>query len=235
MAAECAGDVVVKALLFGASGGLAAALGRRMFTEGWRVDLVTRAPRRQSVELSFAASLASGQAHLFICQDRYSEFEVSENYDVIFFSQALFAPSPLIDMRAFTIGEEIEVGLTEPIRLTRQILARFSAKSGVRRDFCYIGSTSAYEGFRNTSVYCAVKHGLLGFVRAMNQEYGPTDTRFWLFSMGTMNTDMGAKVLGQDSTSYLAPEDVATRIVSAVSNRSNVFEPEVIMRRRTVR
>jgi NAD(P)-dependent dehydrogenase (short-subunit alcohol dehydrogenase family) len=226
---------VVKALLFGASGGLATALARHLLTDGWQVDLVTRAPRREDVEHSFAASLASGQALLFTCQDRYSEFEATEKYDAIFLCQALFAPSPLIDITASTICEEIEVGLIEPIRLTRQILACSSAAPCARRDFCYIGSTSAYAGFRNTSVYCAVKHGLLGFVRAMNEEYKATDTRFWLFSMGTMNTDMGAKIVGQDPSSYLAPEDIAARIVGAVSNPSIIFEPEVIMRRRTIR
>lgn len=225
----------MRAILFGASGGLAAALGRRLLSDGWQVDLVTRPARRAQAEGIFGEALAANQARLFTSPDRYSDFDVSDSYDAIYLTQALFAPAPLAGMADARIGEEIDVGLVDPIRLTRAILARHPAQSGQRRDFCYIGSTSAYAGFRNTSVYCAVKHGLLGFVRAMNDEYGQTDTRFWLFSMGTMNTDMGAKVTGQDPATYLAPEDVAARIVNAVSSRSNVFEPEVILRRRTIR
>jgi short-subunit dehydrogenase len=76
---------------------------------------------------------------------------------------------------------------------------------------------------------------VLGLVRALNDEYRDTDTRFWLFSMGTMNTEMGATLADQDPSSFLQPEDVAARIVSSISSESNLFEPEVIMRRRTIR
>ena len=226
---------MVKAALFGASGGLAALLGQRLLADGWQVDLITRACRREHVEQLFATALGHGKARVFSVENRYSEFVQTENYDAYFLAQALFAPNPLVAMDAESIHNEIEVGLADPIRLTRNIVARFSPEPGRRRDFCYIGSTSAYAGFRNTSVYCAAKHGLLGFVRAMNDEYAHTDSRFWLFSMGTMNTEMGAKVTGQDPSSYLDPRDVAARIVGAVSNPSNIFEPEVIMRRRTIR
>jgi hypothetical protein len=69
----------------------------------------------------------------------------------------------------------------------------------------------------------------------MNDEYSHTDARFWLFSMGTMNTEMGALLVNQDSTSFLRPEDVADRMIAAVTSTSNVFEPEVILRRRSIR
>jgi NAD(P)-dependent dehydrogenase (short-subunit alcohol dehydrogenase family) len=134
-----------------------------------------------------------------------------------------------------TIAAEIEVGLADPIKLTRKLLARHQPLASERRNYCYIGSTSAYAGFRHTSVYCAVKHGLLGFVRAMNDEYAASDTRFWLFSMGSMRTEMGAKLAGQDPESFLKPGDVAGRIVEAVCSPSNLFEPEVLIRRRTIR
>jgi short-subunit dehydrogenase len=127
------------------------------------------------------------------------------------------------------------VGLTSHILLTRKLIAAHPPLPDERRDFCYIGSTSAYAGFSNTSVYCAVKHGLLGFVRAMNDEYSKTDVRFWLFSMGTMNTEMGAALVEQDSTSFLQPKDVADRMIAAITSASNLFEPEVIMRRRSIR
>jgi hypothetical protein len=76
---------------------------------------------------------------------------------------------------------------------------------------------------------------LLGFIRAMNDEYSNTDTRFRLFSMGTMNTEMGALLVDQDSTSFLQPEDVADRMIASLTSTSNIFEPEVIMRRRSIR
>lgn len=225
----------MKALLFGASGGLAGALGRQLLQTGWQVDLVTRDERRGVVEAAFAEPLSRGAARLLVAPSRYADFAPDTHHDAIFFTQALFEVEPLAQADAGRIEAQLQVGLHDPILLTRTLLQPAAAEAAPRRDFCYVGSTSAYAGFRNTAVYCTVKHGLLGFVRAMNDEYAPTDTRFWLFSMGTMQTAMGAKVRGQDPASFLSADDVAARICNAITNRSNVFEPEVILRRRTIR
>jgi NAD(P)-dependent dehydrogenase (short-subunit alcohol dehydrogenase family) len=224
----------VKAILFGASGGLATAVARRLLDRSWQVDLVTRAAKADALRTRFAAQLAKGQARLRTLA-QYTEFDPAEPYDAHFFLQALFRPSPLTNMQASGIEEEIAVGLTGHVLLTRKLLAAHPPRPDERRDYCYIGSTSSYAGFANSSVYCAVKHGLLGFVRAMNDEYTHTGARFWLFSMGTMNTEMGAKLVDQDPSSFLQPEDVADRIVASIASPTNIFEPEVLMRRRTIR
>jgi len=225
----------VKALLIGASGGLAQPLAATLLEVGWVVDLVTRPGRASHIEAVFAAAIHDRTARVFIAADGYDHFNVTEDYDAVFMLQALFAPQPLAGMEAQNIAAEIAVGLTGPMTLTSRILAGYQTFATKRRDFCYIGSTSAYAGFRNSAVYCAVKHGLLGFVRAMNDEYADSDTRFWLVSMGTMNTEMGMKVQGHDPISFLNSGEIAKRIVAAIADRSNVFEPEIIFRRRTIR
>jgi NAD(P)-dependent dehydrogenase (short-subunit alcohol dehydrogenase family) len=224
----------VRAVVFGASGGLATQVAQRLLDRAWHVDLVTRAQKTGALRARFAAQLEADRARLFTVE-KYGEFDSAEPYDAHFFPQALFRPSPLADMQLAGIEEEIAVGLTSHIGLTRKLLTAHPPRAGERKDFCYIGSTSSYAGFRNSSVYCAVKHGLLGFVRAMNDEYSHTDARFWLFSMGTMDTEMGAKLVDQDPSSFLQPEEVADRIVASVTSATNIFEPEVLMRRRTIR
>lgn len=225
----------MNALLFGASGGLATAIIEQLLKLGWHVDLVSRKQRAEAVEQRFDVALKAGCAHLYTVSEDYLEFYPQHRYNVVFFLQALFKPSALIDMDESRISAEVMVGLTGHILLVRRILAADHPSANERRNICFIGSTSAYAGFKNTVVYCAVKHGVLGLVRALNDEYRDTDTRFWLFSMGTMNTEMGATLADQDPSSFLQPEDVAARIVSSISSESNLFEPEVIMRRRTIR
>lgn len=224
-----------RALIFGASGGLAQAVADKLLAEGWNVDLATRAARKVMVRERFEEAIAAGRVKIVAVQDRYTELEQDGAYDAYVFNQALFEPKPLVETSDARVQQEIAVGLTEPIELTRSILRKFPPAPEARVDFAFIGSTSAYAGFKNTAVYCAVKHGLVGFVRAMNDEYGATQTRFWLFSMGTMNTEMGALLVDQEPSSFLQPEDVATRIVESIASPSNVFEPEVLMRRRTIR
>ena len=225
----------MKVLIVGASGGLASSLADAFFERGHSIDLVTREARRETAERRHAVALASGRARLFAVRDRYSEFDPCGAYAACVFTPALFSPRPLADTDDAGIEAEIAVGLADPIRLTRKMLARHTPGPGERRDYCYIGSTSAYAGFRNTAVYCAVKHGLVGFVRAMNDEYAHTDVRFWLFSMGTMDTEMGSQLTDQDPATFLQPHEVAGRIADAVSSPANLFEPEVLIRRRTIR
>ena len=221
------------AIIFGASGGLATALADALLKRHYQVDLVTREERREHLERRYDHRHFATVRVLTVDQ-RYSEFEADRSYDAYFFTQALFAPRTLTSMGFVDVEAELEVGLVDHLQLTRTLLLH-EPDCLRRRNFCYVGSTSAYAGFRSTSVYCAVKHGLLGFVRAMNDEYAHTGTRFWLFSPGTMKTEMGAMVTDQDPATFLHPADVAERIVEAISSPSNLFEPEVIMRRRTIR
>lgn len=223
------------AIVFGASGGLARALCSELLDQGWQVDAVCRAQRADLVQQEFAAQISVGQMRLSLVQKRYTEFVFERPSDAVIFTQALFEPMPLQGMTTESVSDEVTVGLTDPMNLTRSFLQAFPLAMEERKNICFVGSTSAYAGFKNTSVYCAVKHGLLGFVRALNDEYALTEVRFWLFSMGTMRTEMGSKVPGQDASTYLDPQDVAQRMVAALLNPSNLFEPEVIMRRRTVK
>jgi NAD(P)-dependent dehydrogenase (short-subunit alcohol dehydrogenase family) len=225
----------VKSLIFGASGGLADAIAQALLAREWHVDLVTRETKQEEVEHRFQNAVRENRARVFSVDRKYSSFIPQLPSNAYFFTQALFSPRPIVSMDDAEIAQEIEVGLVDVIQLVRRLLSQHPPDSEERRDYCFIGSTSAYAGFRNTSVYCAVKHGLLGFVRAMNDEYMQTNTRFWLFSMGTMDTEMGRRLTEQDRSSFLQPADVAGRIIEAICSRSNIFEPEVILRRRTVR
>jgi NAD(P)-dependent dehydrogenase (short-subunit alcohol dehydrogenase family) len=227
--------VAKTAIIFGASGGLARSLTEDFLARGWKVDLVSRASRRNLLDARFRDAIAAGAVRVFTVANSYPEFAANQPYQAYLFTQALFEPKQLVETAAGRIEQEIAVGLSDPIRLTRSLLLAHPPAPTERRDFAFIGSTSAYAGFSKTALYCAVKHGLLGFVRAMNDEYTDTETRFWLFSMGTMNTEMGALLVDQDSSSFLQPEDVARRIADSLALPANLFEPEVIMRRRKIR
>jgi NAD(P)-dependent dehydrogenase (short-subunit alcohol dehydrogenase family) len=202
----------VKALVYGASGDLARVVAAAFEGEGWVVDRV-----RRGVEV--------GEA--------YSEYRPTALHDAYVFPQGVFLKKPLAETSDGEVDRVIGVGLTEIAKCLRTVLALPAAEDR-RIDYCIVGSTSAYAGFKDTALYCAVKHGLLGLVRALNDEYAATNRRFWLFSMGTMDTGMGRMLADQDPATFLPPGLVARRIVEAVTSPSNLFEPEVVIRRRTI-
>ncbi|MBT8519990.1 SDR family NAD(P)-dependent oxidoreductase [Polynucleobacter paneuropaeus] len=221
--------MVKRALIYGGSGDLASRFASQLITSGVQVDVVFRGDAIDDERVK-------KYNNVYIEKSGYSNFEPSVHYDIIFFPQGIFEPMPFVETNAEVLKNEFQVGLLDIMTLTRKHLdlMKNSIDTGRRVDFAYIGSTSAYAGFKNTAIYCAVKHGLLGFVRAMNDEYSQTNIRFWLFSMGSMKNQMGSKLKNQDFNTFLDPDEVAKRISNALLAEGNQFEPEIIIKRRFI-
>lgn len=203
------------------------------------VDLAAVNERRAIVygahgELACAVAEAFKDANWSVKQIGRNDETPSDLRDAYVFPQGIFTRSPLASASIEEIDNVIYVGLNTVIHRLRHCLL-IPAPPDRRVDYAIIGSTSSYAGFADTAVYCAVKFGLLGLVRSLNEEYKDTNRRFWLFSPGTMDTAMGRQLIDQDPSTFLLPNDVAERIVSAITHPSNLFEPEVIIRRRVVR
>lgn len=109
------------------------------------------------------------------------------------------------------VREMISLNLELPILLTYRVEAQH---------YIYIGSNSSYYGFEGSDTYCAVKHGILGFARALRKggkkvsvvSPGTVDTSFWQHS-GRKRPDL-----------YLRPEDVAAAVISCIENRGDIEE-----------
>ena len=221
--------MVKRALIYGGSGDLAQKFALQLIEDGVQVDIVFRNDADDKCIPNYH--------NIYIEKSGYQNFEPTKLYDIVFFPQGIFEPAPFIETNSEILKKEFQVGLLDIMILTRKHLDLMKNSIDIDRrvDFAYVGSTSAYAGFKNTAIYCAVKHGLLGFVRAMNDEYSQTNVRFWLFSMGSMKTKMGLKVVGQDHNTFLDAGDVARRISESLVAESNLFEPEKIIRRRVIR
>ena len=109
-----------------------------------------------------------------------------------------------------------------------QSLSNFNSPTNIMM----LGSTSAYEGFSGSSDYVAAKHGLLGFVRALNKEYEQTNVKFILFSPGTIENKMGSKVI--TSKKRISPNQVSELIFRNLTEFSVGHQPEIILRRRII-
>ena len=127
----------------------------------------------------------------------------------------------------------IEANFVSQIQVVKNFLRQSDER--VRTDVVILGSTSAFHAGKGTTVYGAAKAGMLGFVRALNEEHKDTDIRFWFVSTGTLSNEMGAKVPNQDPSSLLDPKLIAKRIVDAVTSETNLWEPEITIRRRHIK
>lgn len=94
-----------------------------------------------------------------------------------------------------------------------------------------IGSSSAYDGFEKTSIYCATKHAILGFSRSIHKELKPYNVRVYCVSPRSLKSKMGRKVKGQDFKTFIDPKEVAELIVYLISFDKEMLPDEIRLNR----
>ena len=94
-----------------------------------------------------------------------------------------------------------------------------------------IASSSAYTGFKNTSIYCSSKHALLGLSRSLHSELKEYNVRTFCVSPGSIKTPMGKSVTGQNYETFLNPSDIAELIVHLVSFDNEMISQEIQLSR----
>jgi len=94
-----------------------------------------------------------------------------------------------------------------------------------------IGSSSAYGGTENTSLYCMVKHGVLGFSRALGAELKRDNVRVFCLSPAGTKTVMGESIPNQNYETFLAPAEIAEYLVFAISFDGEMITDELRLNR----
>ena len=94
-----------------------------------------------------------------------------------------------------------------------------------------IASSSAYEGFKNTSIYCSSKHALLGLSRSLHSELKEHNVRTFCVSPGSIKTPMGKSVVGQSYETFLNPSEVAELVGRLISFDSEMISQEIQLHR----
>jgi short-subunit dehydrogenase len=109
------------------------------------------------------------------------------------------------------INKMIKLNLEIPILLTNKIRARH---------YIFIGSNSSYYGFDGSEVYCAVKHGILGFARALRR----SGKKVTIVSPGAVNTSFWDNSGMRKPKYTLTPEDVADAVTACIENKGDIEE-----------
>lgn len=90
-----------------------------------------------------------------------------------------------------------------------------------------IGSSSSYNGFGGTSLYCSSKHAILGLSRSIYKELIDNNVRTFCFSPGSMKTEMGRDVKGQDFSTFIEPKEFCEYIINTINYDSDMITEEV--------
>ncbi|MZH02475.1 MAG: SDR family oxidoreductase [Nitrospinae bacterium] len=153
--------------------------------------------------------------------------------DILINSAGVFPNVNLFDMDDNVFDETLDVNFRSAFLFSREFARSMVARKWGR--IVNIGSSSAYSGFRGTSMYCASKHALLGFSRAIHDELKEHNVRTYYVSPSSTQSKMGLATKGQDYSTFLDPNDVAKYVVFAISFDGNIVSEEIFLKRMIVR
>ena len=98
-----------------------------------------------------------------------------------------------------------------------------------------IGSSSAYNGFKNSTAYCSSKHALLGFSRALFSELKDNNVRVYSISPGSTQTKMGKLSKDQKFETFLEPKEVANYVAFVIEFDKQLISEEIRLNRMQIK
>lgn len=228
------------ALVTGSTGAIGSALVERLAEEGVNLILVG-SEKGRLVKLADDLELGRVIVEIITC-DLSSSQELEylvehklryQPVDILINAAGVFPNKPINEMSMHEYLRVININLNAPY-LICAALSPFMVKAGWGR-IVNIGSSSCYAGVRNTTAYCASKHGLLGLSRALHDEISEHGVRVYSISPSSTQGPMGKSTIGQDYSTFLDPEEVADYVMFAISLDGNAMSEEILIKRMVVR
>lgn len=161
---------------------------------------------------------------------------VKENYkgiDILVNSAGIFPNENLFAINDKSYSEVMDINFRSAFIFTREFSKYMSNKGWGR--IVNIGSSSAYSGFSGTSLYCASKHALLGFSRAIHDELKQYNVRTYFISPSSTKSRMGLATKGQDYETFLDSKDIAKYVIFSISFDSHIMSEEIFLKRMIIR
>jgi 3alpha(or 20beta)-hydroxysteroid dehydrogenase len=153
--------------------------------------------------------------------------------DVLINAAGVGYRAPLADLKRTEISEMLETDLAGAIYLTQAALP--SLIKHAPSDIVNIASIAGLEGFPEGSAYCAAKHGLVGFTRALAQELKPLGVRVTALCSGSVDTEFFDRFQPTtEKAKRLRTEDVVAALLSILTSAPHVLHGEVVLRPRVV-
>ena len=216
------------AIVTGASRGIGLAIARALAREGVRLGLLSRS--KPSVGGEFVTCDLSdldkipGAVRQLV--DRLG------TVDFLINNAGIFLEKPVPEIQLADWERSLRVNVTAPFLITREVLLQMIARREGR--IINIASTASSQGYLHQSAYCASKHALLGFARAMAMEVRPHGIHVYNLCPGGVDTDfikgtyLGERLKGQP---MINPEDIAEIVIFLLQQPENVDLSELTIRR----
>jgi 3-oxoacyl-[acyl-carrier protein] reductase len=225
------------ALVTGASGGLGHEIAIQLALHGVNVHVTGRkADRLQALCKAMAdGGSRTGWSRGDLRNDTDIDAVVSDaqktvgEVDILVNCAGVFPVESLVESTVDAFDDCFDLNIRAPFLLCRALAPKMVQREWGR--IVNIGSSSAYAGFKETSIYCASKHALLGLSRALHDELKVHNVRTFCISPGSIKTPMGEQVRNQNYETFLEPKEVAEYVCFVISFDGGLISEEIRLNR----
>ena len=224
-------------LITGATGGLGKEIAKEFAENGCNLFLTGRNDKKlnslknelqnDQIKIDFKAADLSDVDDIQKLIDKTKN--IFTNIDILVNCAGIFPVKLLSDSTVDDFEKCFSVNVRAAFVLCKEFSQEMVSKKWGR--IVNIASSSAYAGFKNTSIYCSSKHALLGLSRSLHSELREHNVRTFCVSPGSIKTPMGKSVVGQSYETFLNPNEVAELIVRLISFDSEMISQEIQLHR----
>tara|TARA_B100001179_G_C18529736_1_gene376499 strand:- start:281 stop:997 length:717 start_codon:yes stop_codon:yes gene_type:complete len=226
-------------LITGATGGLGKEIAKEFGKNGCNLFLTAQNKEKlnllknelelnqNSIKIDFeAVDLSSTHQIQNLVERTKNSFS---HIDILVNCAGIFPVKPLSDSMIDDFDKCFDINIKSAFILCKEFSKEMVSKKWGR--IVNIGSSSSYNGFKNTSIYCSSKHALLGLSRSLHDELKEHNIRTFCVSPGSIKTSMGKRVIGQNYDTFMDPKEIAEFIVYIISFDKEMVSEEIKLNR----
>ena len=228
-------------LIIGASGGIGSAITKKLAKENYNLFLIGK---NKSKLLKLKKEIKKDDIIVEIeSVDLTNEKQIDKSIkkirktfgkiDILINTSGLFLIKSIDKTTIEEFEESFKINVRAPFIFSKEF-SKDMKKSKWGR-IVNIGSSSAYNGFKNSTVYCSSKHALLGFSRALFSELKDNNVRVYSISPGSTQTKMGKLSKDQKFETFLEPKEVADYVAFVIGFDKQLISEEIRLNRMQIK
>ena len=213
------------AVITGGGRGIGAATARKFKSMGYRVTVMART--RGDID-KLADEIRAYAVRIDVGDPASVEaaFMAAGPVDVLVNNAAVVRPSSVMETDVRVWEEHLKINLTGSFLCALKVLPGMIGRG--RGRIVNISSTAGLKGFANLAAYCASKHGLIGFTRALAAEVGDKGVTVNAICPGFVDSPMTTAIAdGIAERTELTAESVLAAF-KARSPQNRLYSPEEV-------